>query len=200
MSEQTGERNILREDIGLVICRAISGLRWPNVNIGSETHFNRENLEGILKSTSGFEDIQIVEQSTLRHSNALALFGWGAKTRNANISRRVKTDMTFKKGQCDFFIENKLIKKGRECDIKNALVQAVEYLNVYVVDIGIVLLFDRGRGKDIDWGCHPEEKLVKALTSVYPLCIVRVRENQRTQAYYDPQCISNISGILNTRA
>jgi hypothetical protein len=193
VSDPTGGGDTQGDETALLICRSLNGLRWPNGGIGTERKFNRACLTEIFHLTPGLEDIEVINQSTIRRSNASPFFGWGASSGSSGgaiVTGRVKTDQTYKKGPFVFFVENKLIKRCRECDVKNALVQAVEYLNLYDVDFGIVLLFDGGRGSNLEWQCRPEEKLIRTLISVYPICVVRVRENEPTISYY---CESRIN-------
>lgn len=194
MNHSAGHKRDCDEDALLLLCRWLGRLRWPDVAIGNEVSFNRDALAPILRSTKGLADIEIVDQSKLRLSSALPFFGWGAYTdsnRSEKIHGKVRTDLTFTKGQCTFFVENKIVQNGRECDIKNALVQAVEYLNLYTVALGIVLIFDDGRGRNRAWRGHPEEGLIEVLTCAYPICVVRVCPNRSTETYYDPKRITN---------
>jgi len=181
-------------DALLQVWRGLGRLRWPSGPIGKEVRFNLADLAPILRSAKGLENIQTVDKTNLRRSSAFPFFGWGAYTASngsEKIRGNVGTDLTFKKGPCTFFVENKIVKKGRECNIKNALGQAVEYLNLYTVTLGIVLIFDAGRGKDAEWRCRPEERLINVFTSAYPICVVRVRLNRHTETYYDPKWITN---------
>ncbi|MEW6381788.1 MAG: hypothetical protein AB1611_19605 [bacterium] len=90
------------------------------------------------------------------------------KKTEVNHREAVFLNTSNKKGPCAFLVEIKLVKNGREYDIPNALVQAVGQLNIYTVDLGIVLIFDDGRGKDIGWRGCPEGNLINTLISTYP--------------------------------
>ena len=82
------------------------------------------------------------------------------------------------------FIENKIIRRGRECDIKNALVQVIEYLNLYDVPVAALLIFDDGVGIGREWQQGTAEHTVIAcLTERYPFCVARLRRGRDTCAY-----------------
>lgn len=130
--------------------------------------------------------IEAAEEQTMRSSAARPFFGWGTcicTDDRVRISRKVKTDATFQLNGTKCFIENKIIQPGRECDIKNAIVQAIEYLNLYEVMLGALLILDAGKGSAADWRGHEEGRLLVTLTSEYPLCVVRVRERQATEVF-----------------
>jgi len=99
------------------------------------------------------------------------------------VRNKKQTDLLFSFGNHNFFVENKIVR-NRECDIKNSLVQGVEYLNLYDVSVGIVLIFDGGRGKNPEWEGGKEVVLINALTEAFPLCVVRVREHCETKIYF----------------
>jgi hypothetical protein len=160
-------------------------IKWPNSIDEREDKFNKDKLLNLIKSITALSDIQLVQECGLRRKEALPFFGWGAVgDEKTQINGNVKSDLTFRKGEINLIIENKLICKGKEDYIKNSLVQTVEYLNLYNVAAAILLIFDAGRAKDREWDNYPENTLIRCLTSNYPICVVRVRERDSTRIYY----------------
>lgn len=164
--------------------KSLQLLSWP-ADLGSnEDHFNRTRLLNLLNQLDGLGTIQVVNESDLiRRQNATPFFGWGKNKVSNTISGHLKADLLFSFGDFNFFVENKIVT-NRECDIKNSLVQGIEYLNLYDVSVGIVLIFDSGRGKEQEWEEGKEAVLINALTKAFPLCVVRVREQFNTKIYF----------------
>ena len=162
-------------------------LNWtPSVEL-HEDKFNKDILLGLLKTVSCLTGIEHVEEHDRRNSEAVPFFGWGACGISCSqIDGHCKSDLIFRKDQLFLLIENKLIRNGKneEYNIKNALVQTIEYLNLYKVAGAVLLIFDAGRAKDREWDGNKEEKLINCLNSEYPLCVVRIREGYDTKIYY----------------
>lgn len=162
-------------------------LNWPSSIDLHEDKFNKDNLMELLRTSSCLMDIEHVEEKDFRNSEALPFFGWGACGKTfSQIDGQVKSDLIFKKDGVLLLVENKLIRDGKneECNIKNALVQTIEYLNLYKVAGGILLIFDAGRARGREWVTNKEENLINCLISEYPLCVVRIREKYETKIYY----------------
>jgi hypothetical protein len=169
------------------IYEEFKGLTWPDGTELPEDKFNKTRLRDILTSLQSLSNISEVNESSVRCESAFPFFGWGAKARRPNsITRHIKSDYLFTHNSTYLLIENKIIRDGKleECNIKNALVQVIEYLNVYDVSGAILLVFDDGRAKERDWRSGQEEKLINCLTSAYPFCVVRVRRAKDTCIYY----------------
>ena len=164
--------------------KSLQLLSWPADLGANEDHFNRTRLFNLLNQLDGLGSIQVINESNrIRRQNATPFFGWGKNKLSNTISGHLKTDLLFSFGDHNFFVENKIIT-NRECDIKNSLIQGIEYLNVYHVSVGIVLIFDGGRGKEQEWEGGKEAVLINALTKAFPLCVVRVREQFNTKTYF----------------
>ncbi len=170
---------------------ALGRLNWPYSLGSNEVSFNQTSLFPMLASLQGLGgSIEAINQNRLRRVTARPFFGWGASGNNRmSIHGNVKTDLTFRFRDLYFYIENKILRPGnknyRECDIKNSLVQIVEYLNLYDVSAGVLLIFDGSKGKSMDWNSNAEEVLINTLTSSYPMCVVRVRQNHQTRVYFN---------------
>ena len=163
------------------------GINWPSSIQIPENSFNKNDLLPLLNNVTELIGIEEVSESELRDNNSPPFFGYRASKRDPQVmSNRGGTDLLFKKDGINLFIENKLVRHSRneECNIKNSFVQAVEYLNLYTVDASIVLIFDAGRAKDREWDDSPEHELIQCLTTKYPMCVVRIRENYLTKVYY----------------
>jgi hypothetical protein len=169
------------------IFQAFKGLTWPDLIDLSEDKFNKNKLYNLLKSVPDLSDIEMINEKDIRRNAALPFFGWGASRENLDkIDAHVTSDLSFKKGEINLLIENKLVRDDKNEDsIKNALVQTIEYLNLYNVSGAILLVFDDGRAKKREWENNPEEHLIKCLTSKYPFCVVRIRKDKRTCVYFN---------------
>ncbi len=163
-------------------------LKWPASIDTTEPEFNKDLLLNLLKQMDCLSDLEHIDEKELRNPDALPLFGWGGCGKNfSKINGNVKSDLTFKKDGISILVENKLIRNGKneECNIKNAIVQTIEYLNLYKVAGALLLIFDAGRAKDREWENSAEKKLLDSLLSNYPLCIVRIRKDCETKIYYE---------------
>jgi hypothetical protein len=141
----------------------------------------------LLNSVRELNGVEAVSDRELRNNSATPFFGYRASETDPQVmSNRGGTDLLFRKDGINFFIENKLVRYGKneECNIKNSFVQAIEYLNLYRVDAAIVFIFDAGRAKDREWDNSAEHKLIECLIVNYPICVVRIREKCPTKVYY----------------
>ena len=169
------------------IFQAFEGLTWPDGTNLHEDKFNKTKLFDVLKSVSSLSDIEMIDEKDIRRDAAVPFFGWGAIGENQDkIDGHVKSDYSFKKNELNLLIENKIVRYGKkeEDNIKNALVQTIEYLNLYDVSGAILLIFDDGRAKQQDWDNRQEQRLIKCLTSEYPICVVRIRRGKSTCTYF----------------
>ena len=166
------------------IFRAFHGLNWPNDTDLSEERFNKNKLPDLIKSLDSLSDISDEKEIDVRNKLAVPFFGWGANRKNSNIiNGKVKSDYFFKEDAISLLIENKIVFEKAECNIKNALVQTIEYLNLYKVVGAILLIFDDGCAKNREWN-KQEERLINCLTSEYPVGLVRVRKDKRTCIWF----------------
>jgi hypothetical protein len=169
------------------IFQAFTGLKWHGETNMHEDKFNADKLCHALSSVDYFSNIKIIDEKNKRRNKATPFFGWAACGSSLDrIDGNSKADFIFQKNDLNILIENKIIRDGKneECNIKNALVQTIEYLNLYDVSGAIALIFDDGRAKERDWAGGQEEKLINCLTVEYPICIVRVRDGKKTCVYY----------------
>ena len=164
---------------------ALKGIPFPDTNLPDEPAFNRDGLLAAVKRAPDFLSLSPNPQRDCRRRDAVPFFGASAKKDNQSvIDGRSKTDLVFSWSGTRMFIENKIIRSGRECDIKNALVQVVEYLNLYDVPVAALLIFDEGRGSDREWQQGTAEHTVIAcLTERYPFCVARLRRGKDTFVY-----------------
>jgi hypothetical protein len=169
-----------REKFLPALAEALAELRWPDFQLSDEDTFNRTRLPDYCRTVWRPAEMTVVEQSSLKRLRAGPFFGWGVSDEQPQRGRRVEPDLTFKTGPNAFLVENKIIRERGECEIKNSLVQVVEYLWRYEVDAGILLILDEGRGASMDWHSGPEQRLIDAITVAYPICVARIRKNRAT--------------------
>ena len=169
------------------IFQAFESLAWPEGTDMHEDKFNKEKLHAVLKSVDCLCDIEIVDEKSIRRAEAVPFFGWAACGTSLNrIDGHSQSDCLFRKNSLNILIENKIIREGKkeECNIKNAMVQTIEYLNLYNVSGAILLIFDDGRAKERNWDNSQEQRLINCLISEYPFCVVRIRRNEKTRVYF----------------
>jgi hypothetical protein len=169
-------------DVGNRLGNAFRAICWPNGSLPRETRFNKESLLSLLQRASDLASLEDVPEKGQRRENAKPFFGASALASNLSVVHwRSRTDLVAKWNGTFIFVENKIIRAARECDIKNALVQAVEYLGLYNVSLAVVLVFDQGRAKDREWDTNSSEyALIACLARRYPILVVRVREGHNT--------------------
>ena len=155
-----------------MVYKFLTKAKWPKDLPTTEEDFNKNQLKDYIKNIlSGTWQLKNRKDYT---KVEMGLFGYGCRS-----NPKHKADFLFSFGEKKYFVENKIIRVGKECNIKNGLVQAVEYLHLYCYKLlGIYLVFDGGRGKGKDWDIStPEYKLIHTITNAYEdMCVVRVRK------------------------
>lgn len=162
-------------------------IRWPEriLSYSNETEFNKIELCKIFQTSFEIDCIDTVDQLSVRKKDARPFFGWAA-TEKYTIHSMSKSDKVFKSCGINFVVENKIVKPKLEWYINTSFVEGVGYLNLYDIDLLVVLIFDYGRGKYSEWDDNENElKLINIFISNYPMWIVRVRQNYSTKVYYN---------------